>query len=175
VRELVAVEQEAVAVRRDERGLDVVGGVLAVREQVPVGVGNAGRGRAAEAGRAQVLLLGPVVELGPGLVERVVAAAEAAEGLAGRRTERVGDRRDAGGVIGLGADSDRARLRSRPDVDDQAPPARVAGGDDEADAAPASRGVLGRFRPVFDAALRDRAQVAVPLEGRELVDLDGAD
>ena len=61
--ELVAVEQEPVAVGRDERRLHVVGGLLAVREQVEVGIGRVGRRRAAEAGRAQVLLLGPVVEL----------------------------------------------------------------------------------------------------------------
>ncbi len=148
--------------------------MLAVREQICVGI-DAGRRRTAEAGRAEVLLLGPVVELRAGLIERVVAPAEPAERLALRRLERVADRGDAGGLVGPGRDLDRAVSGSGLDIDDQAPPARIARRHDQAQARAVVGGSLDRDGAVLGAALGDRLQVAVPLKGRVLVDRHVAD
>ena len=148
---------------------------MAVREQVEVGIGRIGGGRAADPAGAQVLLLGPVVELVARLVDRVVTAAEAPERLTGGRGERVPHRGHAGGAARARVDLDRSRSRSGPHVDDQLASARIARRDHERHPVPVPANLLDRDRAVLGAALGDRAQVAVPLRGGELIDEDLTD
>ena len=174
VGDLVVEEQEPVPRRGDERGLHVIGGGLAVREQEVRPEPRRGLGEAVGAAGAEVLLLEVVVELVAALVDGVVTAAEAVEGLVGGRREAVEHRRDAVWVRGPRRDPERlaAVWHHR---DHQPPPARVGGRDDELGAAAAAGRCQDLVRPVDGAAHAHRAQIALPDVGRELADLAAAD
>ena len=117
---------------------------------------------------AEVLLVGPAVELAPALVDAPVAAAEAVEGLTRARGEAVGHRHHAARRHRPGPHAQRAPAVGAEAHDE--PPAAVRRGQDEAHAAAVRRGPHDARRPVDGARAPGAQEVARPERALPLLD-----
>ena len=164
-RQLVAVEQEAVAGRGDERGLHVVGrrrGRWGTGTRSPVG------GIAVTAARRcpepTFSCWSPVVELVAALVDRVVAPAEAVERLARpRRAKLSSHRRDAASDRSGGGRPGACRPSPGATVAISRPAGGVGGREHEPHAAAGGSAPTHLPRAVDGAADGDRRQRPLPL------------